>query len=105
MLSLTAALWVVSLLVLAVGVVVFGRRIVGVIDRRSVSWTGAWLKTAVIVVALIGLVVVAPSFVLTLKPVSAMSRTAQEMIGTGVWTAGLGLGIAGLWWLHRRSRI
>ncbi len=103
--SLAAALWAVSLLILAVGAVVFGSRIVGVIDRRSVSWLDAWLRTAVIVVALIGLVALAPSFVLTWEPVSAMSRTTQEMIGAGVWTLGLTLGIAGLWWLHRGSRI
>lgn len=103
--SIATPMWAVSLLILAVGAAVFGRRIVGVIDRRSVSWPSAWLKTAVIVVVLIGLVVLGPSFVLTLEPVSAMSRTTQEIIGAGVWTAGLALGIAGLWWLHRRSRI
>jgi hypothetical protein len=99
--------WVaITLLVLAlVFVAVFGARVIRVIDRRTVSWFDAWLKTTVIVAYFTVFTVVLPSFVLQTSAVSSLSRTMQELVGSGVWAVGLGFGLWGLWYAQRTDRI
>ncbi len=68
---------------------VFGRRVVAVIDRRTVSWVDAWAKTVVIVVTLIVSIVIVPAKVLELGAVQDMSRAAQDLITVGLWSGAL----------------
>ena len=85
--------------------VVLGRYTFGRIDRLTVPWRVAWLKTLVIVVGITALVVILPGWVMTLESVADMDRMAQDLVGTGVFGAGLGASLWLLWWAHRESRI
>ena len=84
---------------------VFGRRVVAVIDRRTVSWVDAWAKTVVIVVALIVSIVIVPAKVLELGAVQDMSRAAQDLITVGLWSGALSVALLVLWYAHRERRI
>jgi hypothetical protein len=91
---------VTAVLAVALGKYTFGR-----IDRLNVSWSVAWLKTLVIVVGIIALVAVIPGWVMTLEVVADMDRALQDVVGSGVFGAGL---ILSLWLLNvaqRDSRI
>lgn len=91
--------------VAAAFLVVFGRRVVAVIDRRTVSWVDAWAKTVVIVVALIVSIVIVPAKVLELGAVQDMSRAAQDLITLGLWSGALVVALLVLWYAHRERRI
>lgn len=84
---------------------VFGRRVVAVIDRRTVSWLDAWVKTLVIVVALVVSIVIVPAKVLELGAVQDMSRAAQDLITLGLWSGALAVSLLVLWYAHRERRI
>jgi mono/diheme cytochrome c family protein len=101
----TMAFTTAFLLALAVVAIVLGPRVVAVIDRRTVPWFDAWMKTSVIVVGMIAGVVFAPSLVLTWEPVTRLPRTVQELLGSGIWAGALAVGILALWYAHRESRI
>ena len=99
----------VQLGILAAAVVVFllvfGRRVVAVIDRRTVSWADAWAKTVVIVVASIVSIVIVPAKVLEIGAVQDMSRAAQDLITVGLWSGALSVALLVLWYAHRERRI
>ena len=84
---------------------IFGPRIVAVIDRRTVSWLDASLKSAVISVGLIVSIVIVPAKVLEFETVQKLSRTAQDLIAVGLWSAALAVSLLSLWYVHRESRI
>jgi hypothetical protein len=75
------------------------------IDRKTVSWGKAWARTTIIVLYFIAFTVVLPSLVMKSPTVAALPRTAQQFIGAGVWTVGLGVGLWGLWWAQRSERV
>ena len=90
---------------LLVSAVAFAPRIVGVIDRRTVPWTTAWMKTVVIVVGMILLTTFIPSWVIESEALKDTSRTTRDLITVGVWTVGLGAGLWALWLAQRDRRI
>lgn len=95
-----AVIVVTALLAVATARWTFGR-----IDRLTVSWSRAWMKTLVIVVGIATFVVVIPGWVMTLQFVADLDRTMQDLVGSGVFGAGL---LLSLWLLHvaqRDSRI
>lgn len=75
------------------------------IDRKTVPWPKAWARTTIIVLYFIAFTVVLPSLVIKSPTVAALPRTAQQLIGAGIWTAGLGIGLWGLWWAQRSERV
>lgn len=89
----------------AVGLLVLSPRIVSVIDRLDVPWLDAWLRSAIIVVYFVVATVVVPSVALQSETVSRLDRPIQDVIGVGLWTGGLALGLLGLWYTHRERRI
>lgn len=91
---------VTAVLAVALGKYTFGR-----IDRLNVSWSVAWLKTLVIVVGIIALVAVIPGWVMTLEVVADMDRALQDVVGSGVFGAGLILSLWLLYVAQRSSRI
>jgi len=103
--GLPVAAVIAIVLVVVVFAVVLGPRVIRVIDRRTLSWPDGWLKSVVIVVYFIVFTVFLPSFVLQMSTVAALSRPAQELVGSAVWAVGLGAGLVGLWYAQRTSRI
>lgn len=89
----------------AAAVLVLSPRIVSVIDRLDVPWLDAWLRSAIIVVYFVVATVVVPSVVLQSETVSRLDRPIQDVIGVGLWTGGLAVGLLGLWYTHRERRI
>lgn len=95
-----AVIVVTALLGVATAKYTFGR-----IDRMTVSWSKAWMRTLMIVVGITALVVVIPGWVMTLQFVADLDRTMQDLVGSGVFGAGL---LLSLWLLHlaqKSSRI
>ncbi len=90
---------------LLAGAVLAAPRIIGVNDRRDISWTDAWLKTSVIVVVLIGVTTVLPARVIEADALQDLSRNARDLITVGVWSVGYGAALFGLWYTHRKNRI
>ncbi len=96
----------VALAVALVGsAVVFAPRIIGVIDRRTVPWPDAWMKTVVIVVGLILLTTFIPNWVIESEALKETSRTTRDLITVGVWAVGLCVGLFALWRFQRNRRI
>ena len=89
----------------AAGLLVLSPRIVSTIDRLDVPWLDAWLRSGIIVVYFIVATVVVPSVVLQSETVSRLDRPIQDVIGVGLWTGGLAVGLLGLWYTHRERRI
>ncbi len=81
--------------------VFFGRTTVSRIDRLTVPWRVAWLKTAVIVVGIITLVGILPGWVMTLEAFGDLDRIAQDLVGSAVFGAGL---LVSLWLLARAQK-
>lgn len=96
--------WVILAGVVIV-LVVFRKRIFGVMDRRTLPWFDAALKTAVIVIGMILLTTIIPARVIESSAVRDLSREAQDLITLGFWAVGLFGGLWVLWWAHRESRI
>ena len=92
-------------LVTAAVTLVLPGRVLGVHDRLNSSWLDAWLKTAVIVVAVIFLTVVLPDWIVTSGTVAKMSRFAQDLLGVSFWLGGMAAVIWGLRYAHRESRV
>jgi len=88
-----------------VALLVLGPRLFSVNDRLNVPWLDAYLKTASIVIAVYFLVIFIPNWALQQGPVAGLSRFGQDLIGTGLWTLGVGLLLGGLWYAHRESRV
>jgi mono/diheme cytochrome c family protein len=93
------------LLALAVAALVLGPRVVGSVDRLSLSWLDAWMKTAVIVVGIVVATVVVPSVVMKTETVGRLPRLTQDLIGSGLWAGGLAVGLGALWWARRENRV
>lgn len=89
----------------AAGLLVLSPRIVSTIDRLDVPWLDAWLRSGIIVVYFVVATVVVPSVVLQTETVSRLDRPVQDVIGVGLWTGGLVVGLLGLWYTHRERRI
>ncbi len=96
---------VAFLLAAAVGGLVLYPRLASQNDRLHVPWLDAGLKTAAIVAAVILLVVVIPDWALKTSAVSRLSRAGQDVVGLGLWGAGLGVVLAALWYAHKESRV
>ncbi|MGE0726921.1 MAG: cytochrome c [Acidimicrobiia bacterium] len=84
---------------------VLGPRVIAANDRRTIGWTDAWLKTAVIVIGMIAVTTLVPAWVLENGTVQRLSRPVQELITLALWTGGLGAGLAALWYAHRQDRL
>ncbi len=80
-------------------------RVTGEVDRRTMPWLDAWMRTAIIVVGFIVFTVIVPAKVLESETVSKLDRRLQDVIGSGLWLMGLVGGIAALWYAHRQRRI
>lgn len=93
------------LIVTAAISLVLRRRVLGVHDRLNSSRLDAWLKTAVIVVAVIFLTVVLPDWIITSGSVAKKSRFVQDLIGVTFWLAGIAAVLWGLRYAHRESRV
>lgn len=93
------------LLTIGAFALVLGPRVVGAHDRRTLPWTDAWMKTAVIVVGMIVATVYVPSRVLEFDAVRELPDAFQDLIAVGLWTAGLCGGLWALWYAHRERRI
>jgi mono/diheme cytochrome c family protein len=98
--------WIVGLL-LAVGVaaLVLGPRVIAAHDRRELTWVDAWMKTAVIVVALVVSTTWLPARVLEIGTVQDLPKAAQDLIAVSIWIVALVASAWGLWYAHRDSRI
>lgn len=98
--------WIAAFLI-AAGLValVLGPRVVAAHDRRTLPWTDAWLKTAVIAVGAILVTVIVPAQVLEVETVQALPRAAQDLIAVGLWAVGVGVTILALWYAWRERRI
>ena len=96
---------VLTLLAAAVGGLVLYPRLASQNSRLHVPWLDAWLKTAAIVAAVILLVVVIPDWALKTSAVSKLSRVGQDVVGLGLWGAGLGAVLGALWYAHKESRV
>ena len=92
-------------IVTAVGAVLAGRAVFGRIDRQNSSWAVAWLKTLVMVVGITFLVVLIPGWVMTLDITTSAEPIVADLIGTGVFSAGLGASLWLLWRAHQDERI
>jgi mono/diheme cytochrome c family protein len=88
----------------AVGLVL-GPRVIAANDRTQVTWLDAWLKSAVIVVAMILGTTIVPSRVLEIETVQKLPRAAQDLIAVGLWGGALLAGLWALWYAHRERRI
>ncbi|MCP4962183.1 MAG: cytochrome c, partial [Actinomycetia bacterium] len=97
--------WVVVLVVLVVGSYVFRSRILGRVDRLEMPWFDAWLKAAVIVIGFIVLTVYIPDLALKTDFVADLNDFGQNVIGVGLWTGGLLVGLGALWYAYRDRRI
>lgn len=93
------------LIALAIAGAVAAPRVVAVIDRTHTSGVDVALKAGLIVVYFVVGTVVLPSRILELSVVTALPRIARDLVGVGVWTVAVGLGLWGLWWAQRRNRV
>lgn len=98
-------IFVIVLIALVIGAVVFGPKIIGVYDRRTMPWSVAWLKTGAIVIGMILVTTIVPARVIESSAVRDLSREVQDLITLGIWSVGLFGGLWVLWWAHRESRI
>jgi mono/diheme cytochrome c family protein len=99
------AIFAAFAIAVAAGALVLSPRIVSVIDRLDVPWLDAWLRAGIIVVYFIVATVAVPSLVLKSETVSRLDRPVQDVLGVGLWTGGLAIGLLGLWYTHRERRI
>lgn len=89
----------------ALALLVLSPRIVSTIDRLDVPSLDAWLRSGIIVLYFVVATVFVPSAVLQTETVSRLDRAIQDVIGSGLWMGGLVVGLLGLWYTHRESRI
>ncbi len=80
-------------------------RVVDANDRLDFPWLDAWLRTALIVVAVIFFVVYIPSWALQTGTVAKLGDFGQQFIGVALWLGGLGVVLGALWYAHKEDRI
>lgn len=98
--------WIAAfLIVIGLGALVLGPRVVAAHDRRTLPWPDAWMKTAVIAVGAILVTTIVPAQVLELETVQELPRAAQDLIAVGLWSAGVVATILALWYAWREKRI
>lgn len=100
--TLTSFAWVIAV---GIALWVLGPRIVGVIDHRSPSRLDAALKGGLIVIYFAVTTVLLPSLLLSTEVMTRLPEGVQVFVATAVWGGALGIGIVGLWWFQRESRI
>lgn len=93
-----------ALAALVIGLVL-APRLTSANDRLDMPWLDAWLKTAAIVAAVFLLTIWIPNWALQQGAVGRLSRFGQDLIGTGLWTLGVGILLGALWYAHRESRV
>lgn len=96
---------VAATIAVAVLALVARRRVFGPNERTETSWLDAWLKAIVIVVFVVFFTIYLPSYIIGTSTVSDMNRNAQDLIGAGVWGAGMGATLLGLWYAHKEKRV
>lgn len=84
---------------------VFWKPILRPLDRLDSTWSHAVLKSIGIFLFIVLAIVMIPAWVLQSDSVAKTDRIVQDLIGSGVWLAGLGLALGGLVVAHRSSRI
>ncbi len=89
----------------AVALFVMSPRLIGQVDRLSLPWLDAWMRSALIVVSMVLAVAIIPSMVLKTETVARLDRAVQDVIGLVLWGGGLLAGLGALWWFHRDRRI
>ncbi len=97
--------WLAYIIAGATALLVLAPRITSQNDRLSFPWLDAWLKTAIIVAAVVLFTVVIPDWAIRNKNVASLSRFSQDLIGVSLWLAGLTAVLWGLWHAHRESRL
>ena len=98
-------IWVAFIVALGAIGLVLGPRLVGVIDRRTVPWPDAWLKTGAIVVGTVVATTILPAKVLESTTVEKLPRAVQDLLAVGIWVVALAGSAWALWYAHRESRI
>jgi mono/diheme cytochrome c family protein len=99
------AKWLSYLIAGTAALLVLAPRITSANDRLSFPWLDAWLRTAIIVAAVILLIVVIPDWAVRNSAVTKLSRFSQDLIGVSLWLAGLVAVLWGLWYAQRESRL
>jgi mono/diheme cytochrome c family protein len=99
------AMYLAFAIAVAGGAVALAPRIVDAHDRLDFPWLDAWLRTAIIVVAVIVFVVYIPSTVLKSETVAKLGTFGQDVIGVGLWGFGLALVLGALWFADREKRV
>lgn len=98
--------WIAAFaIVIALGALVLGPRVIAAHDRREITWVDAWMKTAVIVVGAVLVTTIVPAKVLEVPTVQKLPRAAQDLITLGLWGAGVAATLWALWFAHRERRI
>jgi mono/diheme cytochrome c family protein len=93
------------LIAIAIALWVLAPRIIGVIDRGSVSRLDAALKGSLIVIYFAVTTVFLPSLLLSTEVMGRLPQGLQDFVATAVWAGALGIGVLGLWWFQRQDRI
>jgi mono/diheme cytochrome c family protein len=98
--------WIAAFaIVIGLGVLVLGPRVVAAHDRREIPWVDAWLKTAVIVVGAVVVTTIVPAKVLEVSTVQRLPRATQDLITLALWASGVGVTLLALWYAHRERRV
>ena len=88
-----------------VALLVLAPRITSANDRLQTPWLDAWLKSGLIVIGFIVFTVFVPDWAMQTETVSKLDRRVQDLVGTGLWVAGLAAGLWALWYAHREDRV
>ncbi len=88
-----------------VALLVLGPRVASQNDRLDTPWFDVGLKTVTIVLGFVIGTVFIPNWAMQSGTVSKLDRPIQDLIGSGLWVGGLGIGLWTLWYTHRESRI
>ncbi len=88
-----------------VALLVLGPRLASQNDRLDTPWFDVGLKTTTIVLGFVIGTVFIPNWAMQSSTVSKLDRPIQDLIGSGLWIGGLGIGLWTLWYTHRESRI
>ncbi len=96
---------VAALIAACVVLVVARRRVLGANERTETSWLDAFLKAFVIVVFVVFFTIYLPSYAMQTSTVTDFNRTAQELVGAGIWVVTFSAAVGVLWQAHRGKRV